>query len=305
MSEQPVSGQGTASAQLKQVLGEKVKHRAGLAATLAGQQAGALAQAVRQAGEQMRQQGEEGQGKTADKVAQPVQRLSGNLSQYDAATLSLDPKQVKPALTSQLQKAKTQLAAQLGNQVSARTAQAGQSVTTVTAEGGVVGQQLQAQNQQVSALVLDALLEKIEPLSNYLSSADATKMRTDASVLGQKAKTKLSSATGTVTEKQQAAAAKGTQVVKQTASGFQQSPILPALGAVAVAVALAARRGAKSGSKPESAAPAGSETVPTAVPTSDLEELSRAQLQQRAESAGLVADPRMTKHDLIQALRNA
>ena len=301
---------GTATAQLKELLVGKIKQGAGATATLAGQQAGVMAQAVRQAGEGMREQGEESKGKIADRVAQPVQQFSGSLSEYDAQTLNLDPKQVKPRLTAQLQKARTQVAQQLGNQVTVRAAQAGQGVTALTAGAGSVGQHLQAQHQQVAALVVDALVERVQPVSSYLSSADPAKMRGDVAGLGQSAKTRMSSAAGAVSSKQQAAAAKGTQLVKQTGTGFRQSPVLPALGAVVVAVAVAARRGSKTNPAPSPAPspaspPAQDTTAPATVPASDLDDLSRAQLRERAEAAGIITDPSMSKTELRIALGNA
>lgn len=302
---------GTATAQLKQLLVERVKQGVGAAATLAGQQAGVMAQAVRQAGEQMREQGEEGQGKRADKVAKPVQQFSGSLSEYDAETLNLDPKQVRPRLAAQLQKAKTQIGQQLGNHLSVRAAQAGQGVDAVTAGAGLVGEQLQADHQQVAALVVTAVVEKVSPVSTYLSSADPTKVRGDIAGLGRQGKTTVSSVAGAVSSKQQAAAAKGTQVVKQTGTGFRQSPFLPALGAVVVAVAVAARRGGKTSSAPSPATPVAVDaTVPAGVPApplpaSDLDDLSRAQLRERAQAAGIATDANMSKNELRDLLGHA
>lgn len=304
---EPISQPTSAAAQLKQLLEDKIKQGAGAAATFAGQQAGVMAQAVRQAGEEMRQQGQESQGKVADKVAQPVQRWSASLSTFDPQQLTLDPKQVKPQLTSQLQRAKTQAAEQLGQQVTSRTSQAGEAVTTLTGGIDQTGQQLRAQGQEVPALLLAVLVEKIKPLSGYLSSADATKIRTDLAAYGQQAKTKLSTAAGTVTSKQKAATAKSTQVVKQTASGFKQGPVLPAVGALVAAIAIAARRGTKSGSAP-SAVPApdvSSMTVNGQSESEDLDALSRAELRKRAEAAGILVDPDMTKSALRDALANA
>ena len=265
-----------------------------------------MAQAVRQAGEEMRQQGQENQGKLADKVAQPVQRFSASLTQFDPQQLEMDPKQVKPQLTSQLQKAKTQAAAQISQQVTSRTSQVGEAVTKVTDGIDKTSQQLRTQSQQVPALVLDLVVEKIKPLSGYLSSADSTKVRNDLAASRQQAKTKLSTAAGAVTSKQQAATAKGTQLVKQTASGFRQSPVLPAVGAALVAIGIAARRGTKS--RP-AAAPAvaalDDDNVTSGLSESeDLDALSRAQLRERAEAAGITTDPNMTKSDLRAALDN-
>ena len=307
MTEQPNSSQTPAAAQLKQLLEERVRQGAGAAATLAGQQAGVMAQAVRQSGEEMRQQGQENQGKMADKVAQPVQRWSASLSQFDPQQLDIDPKQVKPQLTSQLQKAKTQAAEQISQQVTSRAAQAGQAVTSLTDGIDLTGQQLRAQNQEVPALLLDVLVEKIKPLSGYLSSADSTKVRSDIAAYRQQAKMKLSTATGAVSSKRQAATAKGTQVVKQTASGFRQNPVLPAVSALVVAVAIAARRGTKPGSAPTPAVEVlDDSSVAVGVSDSeDLDALSRSQLRERAEAAGIVTDPNMTKSDLRAALDNA
>lgn len=307
MTQQPSSESTSAAAQLRQLLEDRIKQGAGAAATFAGQQAGVLAQAVRQAGEEMRQQGEENRGKVADKVAEPVQRWSASLSQLDPQQLDLNPKQIKPQLRSQLQRAKTQAAEQFGQQVRSRAAQAGEAVTTLT--GGIdrTGQQLRAQGQEVPALVLAVLVEKIKPLSGYLSSADSTKLRGDLAARGQRAKTKLSSAAGAVKTRQQDATAKGTQVVRQTASGFRQGPVLPAVGALVAAVAIAARRGTKTSSAPpaDGAVPDVSSATNGQSESDDLDTLSRAELRKRAEAAGIVTDSDMSKSALRAALADA
>lgn len=309
---QPTGSAQTAVDQLKQLLTDRMNQGVGAATTLAGQQAGVMAQAVRQAGEQMRQQGQENQGKVADRVAQPMQRLSATLSQFKPETLNLDPKQIRPQLTSQTQKAKTKAGELVSSQVAARAGQAGEAVTALTAGVGVTGEQLRAQGQEVPALIMDALVEKVEPLSDYLNSADLTKVRSDLAAKGRQAKVRPSSATGAVTRTQKTASAKSIQVVKQTASGFRQSPVLPAVGALAVAVALAARKGVKAGSVPTTApAPApiqvdggttsaGPEAGVT--PASHLDGLSRSQLQDRAVAAGISVNPDMTKGQLRDLL---
>lgn len=126
---QPTGSAQTAVDQLKQLLKDRME----------------WAQAVRQAGEQMRQQGQENQGKVADRVAQPMQRLSATLSQFKPETLNLDPKQIRPQLTSQAQQAKTKAGELVSSQVAARAGQAGEAVTALTAGVGVTGEQLRAQ----------------------------------------------------------------------------------------------------------------------------------------------------------------
>lgn len=300
MTDQMSPAQGSAAAQLKQLLKERMNQGVGLAAKAAGQQTGTVAQGVRQAGEEMRQQGQESHGKVADQVAQPVQRLSGSLSTADPQELTGSVKQAKPKLGEQARQLKTQAGSQLTRQADVRSTQAGQGVTALTQGVRQTGQQLRAQGQEVPALVLDALAEKVEPLGGYLTTADADKLRSDISAKGRQAKTKLSSAAGTVARKQQTAIAKGADAAKQTASGVRRSPVLPIVGALAGSV-LAARRAAKGGSP---SAPSSGGTTQSAS-ESDLMELSRAQLQQRAAEAGVATEPGMTKSQLIEAMRNA
>lgn len=142
-------------------------------------------------------------------------------------------------------------------------------------------------------------MERVQPLSAaYLNSADPAKVRDDVASLGRQAKTKASSAAGAVSSKQQAAAAKGTQLVKQTGTGFKQSPFLPALGALAVAVAVAARRGGKAGSAPSLATPPVQDAAePAPVPATDLDGLSRAEYVSAPKlraSSSIRACPRAT-----------
>lgn len=306
MSEQPSSMQGSAASQLKQLLKDRMTQGAGLAAKAAGQQAGALGQAVRQAGEEMRQQGQEDQGKVADKAAQPVQRLSGTLSEVDPQQISLDVKQVRPKLSQQAQQLKTQAGEQITQKTSARAAQAGQGVATLTQGVRQTGEQLRAQGQQVSALILDAVVEKVEPLGGYLSSVDPATLRTDVAVYGRQARTKLSSAAGAVTSKGQAATAKSSQAATQAVSAVRRNPLLPIAGTV-VGVVVAARQSSKSGtsqSAPTQDDGGTSEGAPSPA-QSDLNKLTRAQLQERAVNAGIPVTPEMTKTQLRDALLNA
>jgi hypothetical protein len=179
----------------------------------------------------------------------------------------------------------------------------GQGVTALTQGVRQTGQQLRAQGQEVPALVLDALAEKVEPLGGYLIAADADRLRSDMAAYGRQAKTKLSSATSTVSRRQQAATTKGTQALKQTASAVRRRPMLPVVGLVVGSI-LAARKRSKGGqpqvplaqsSDPNRGAAEGAQ--------SDLRNLSRAELQQRAAAAGVSTDPNMTKNQLIEALR--
>lgn len=304
MTEQPRPAQSPAAAQLKQVLKDRMNQGVGLAAKAAGQQAGMLAQAVRQAGEEMRQQGQQNQGKVADGVAQPVQRLSGNLSQADPQQLTSNVKQLKPKLTQQAERLKVRAADQIKKQTGTRASQAGQGVTALTQGVRQTGQQLRAQGQEVPALVLDALAEKVEPLGGYLIAADADRLRSDMAAYGRQAKTKLSSATSTVSRRQQAATTKGTQALKQTASAVRRRPMLPVVGLVVGSI-LAARKRSKGG-QPQVPLAQSSDPNRGAVEggaESDLRNLSRAELQQRAAAAGVSTDPNMTKNQLIEALR--
>ena len=142
MTETQVSG--TASSQLKQLLTERVNQGLGLASKAAGQQAGVFAQAVRQTGEELREQGQEGHGKIADKIAQPIQKMSGTLShaQPDVAD---GIKQVKPAVTGQAAHLKTQAGSKFKDQAQTRSTQVAQGVTAVTEGVRQVGEQLRAQ----------------------------------------------------------------------------------------------------------------------------------------------------------------
>lgn len=300
MTEQPISTEGSAASQLKHLLKDKMNQGVGLVAKAAGQQTGMVAQAVRQAGEGMRQQGQENQGRVADRVAQPVQRLSGNLSQADAQQLS-DVKQVKPKLSQQTQQLKAQASNQIKTQTNTRATQAGQGVTALTQGVRQTGQQLRAQGQEVPALVLDALIEKVEPLGGYLTAADADKLRGDMAAYGRRVKSKLSSAASSVTRKRQAATEKGTEAAKQTASGVRRSPALPIVGFLAGSV-LAARRRSKGGQPQTQAKAAGTSGATEGPPQLDPQNLSRAELHQRAESAGIPTDPNMTKSQLIDVL---
>jgi hypothetical protein len=315
MTEQPTSG--SASAQLKQMVTDRLNLGLGLAAKAAGQQAGTMAQAVRQTGEEMRQQGQEGQGKIADRIAQPIQRVSANLSQADPK-VSSDVKALKPKLTQQVQQVKTQAASQLKDQTQTRTTAAAQGAGALTQGVRQVGQQLRAQGQQTPALVMDALAEKMEPVAGYLNTTDPDKLRSDVAAYRQKAQLKVSNAVDTVNRKQQAATAKGTQAVKSAASRVRSQPALP-IAAGAVSLALVARRMRKNKAAkqqgPESpelhvdlqGLPASqfdtTEIVP-GQPAEDLQFLTRAQLRDRATSAGLEVSPDMSKNELINALQS-
>jgi len=152
MTEQQTPAQGSAGAQLQQLLTDRLNQGLGLAAKGAGQQAGAMAQAVRQTGEEMRQQGQESQGKIADRIAQPVQRMSGTLSQVNPQ-LTGDVRQVKPKLNQRVQQVKAQAGNQIKTQTQTGATQAGQSVTALAQGVRQAGEQLRAQGQQTPALV--------------------------------------------------------------------------------------------------------------------------------------------------------
>lgn len=315
MTEQQMPAQGSAGAQLQQLLTDRLNQGLGLAAKAAGQQAGAMAQAVRQTGEEMRQQGQESQGKIADRIAQPVQRMSGTLSQANPQ-LTGDVRQVKPKLSQQVQ----QLKAQAGNQIKTQTqtgaTQAGRSVTALAQGVRQAGEQLRAQGQQTPALVLDALVEKVEPLGGYLTSTDPDKLRSDLAVYGRKAQTKLSSAANAVSRKQQAVTAKSAQAAKRTATRVRSNPALPTVGVLAIGL-LAARKRSQAGQPQEQKPPQAPDSPQDMEPPSNsvalgvqgapgpgLENLSRAQLRDRAATAGIPTEPNMTRNDLITALQN-
>lgn len=315
MTEQQMSAQGSAGAQLKQLMTDRLNQGLGLAAKAAGQQAGAMAQAVRQTGEQMRQQGQESQGKIADRIAQPVQRMSGTLSKAEPQ-LTGDVKQLKPKLSQQAQQLKAQAGNQIKTQMQTRATQASQGVNALTQGVRQAGEQLRAQGQPTPALVLDALAEKVEPLGGYLSSTDPEQLRSDIAAYGRRARTKLSSAAKTVNRQQQAATAKGTQAAKKTATRVRSNPALPIVGVLAIGL-LAARKRSQPGQPQQQEPPQASEPPqglqppsdsPAAVvqdaPEPDLENLSRAQLRERAAAAGIATEPDMTRNQLITALRN-
>lgn len=243
---QPTAPQGTASAQLKQLLQERVNQGVSLAAKAAGQQTGSLAQAVRMTGEDMRQQGQEGQGKIADQIATPLQRWSGTLSQAQPEQLTSTVKDAKPALTQQAQQLKTQAGSQVKKQTQAQVTKAGQGVTALTQGVRQTSQQLRSQGQEVPALVLEAIVEKLEPLSGYLSTADADKLRGDVSVYGQQVKAKVSTAASkaasTLNRTQEKATAKGSQAAKQTATAVRSRPWIPLVGVLAGGLFAARRR---------------------------------------------------------------
>lgn len=306
MTEQPSSVQGSAASELKQLRKDRMAQGAVLAAKAAGQQAGVLAQAVRQAGEEMRQQGQDKPGQVADKVAQPVQRMSGTLSQVEPQQVTLNVKQVRPMLSQQAQQLKAQAGQQITQQTGARAAQAGQGVTTVTQGVQQTGEQLRAQGQQIPALIVDAVVEKLQPLGGYPSTVDAATLRADMSTYAQQARTRLSSASSTVTSKRQAATAHSAQTAKQAASAVRRSPLLP-IGGALVGVVLAARQSSKGNSSQSTSSQADGVPVQSAPATSqtDLEKLSRAELQQRAAAAGIATNPDMTRNQLRDALLNA
>lgn len=298
MTEQQKPAQGSASAQLKELLTERVNQGLGLAAKAAGQQAGAMAQAVRQTGEEMRQQGDENQGRFADRIAQPVQRMSGTLSQANPQ-LTGDVKQLKPKVSQQAQRVKAQAGEQVKKQTQVRAGQAGQGVTALTKGVRQAGEQLRAQGQQTSALVLDALAENIEPLGDYLTTSDPDKLRSDLAAYGRKAQTKVSTAAQAVNRKQQAVTEKGTQAAKSTTSWVRSNPGLPIVGALAVgllAVRKLSKTGSRQGSQPSQALgqppeglepPSDSAAAVLRGAPLELENLSRAQLRERAATAGI------------------
>ena len=318
----------SASAQLKELIMERLNKGLGVAAKGAGQQAGTVAQAVRQSGEEMRQQGQDGQGKIADRVAQPIQRLSGSLSQADPQ-VSSDLKVLRPKLAQQVQQLKADAGSQLKSQTQTRTTAAADGVNAVTAGVRQVGEQLRAQGQQTPALVMDVLAERMEPVGSYLSSTDPDQLRSDVTAYRQKVQAKVSAAAATVNEKQQAATAKVARAGKTTAAGVRNKPALPIAGALSVVGLVALRRrrtktpppvaGDLTTMVPATSLPATStavldgaepidlqlETVATApgeVFAVDRSNLSRSELRDQATAAGLEVGPYMTKAELIEAL---
>lgn len=232
MTEQPATG--TASSQLKDLMMQRLNEGLGLAAKATGQQAGTVAQAVRQTGEEMREQGQDGPGKMADRIAQPLQRLSGNLSKANPS-VSSDVKQLKPKLGAQVQKLKAQAGSQLKAQIQTGTAAAAKGVTASTQGVRQVGEQLRGQSQQTPALVMDALAEKLEPVAGYLDATDPDKLRSDVTAYRKKVQLKVTTAAKTVNRKQQAAAGKASQAVKKTATRARNKPALPIAGALSIA----------------------------------------------------------------------
>lgn len=312
----------SASAQLKELMMERLNKGLGVAAKGAGQQAGTVAQAVRQSGEEMRQQGQDGQGKMADRVAQPIQRLSGTLSQADPQ-LSSDPKVLRPKLTQQVQQLKTAAGTQLKAQTQTRTTAAADGVNAVTAGVRQVGEQLRAQGQSTPALVMDALAERMEPVGSYLSTTDPDRLRNDVTVYRQKVQAKISAATATVNQKQQAATATVARAGKTTAVRVRNKPALPIAGALSVLGLVALSRRSTTARPPKvdevtvlPAAPMTAvgdaelldpqletlTTMPAEVFAVDRSNLSRSELRDQATAAGLDVTPYMTKPELIAAL---
>ncbi len=309
MTEQQSSG--SASAQLKQLMTERLNQGLGMAAKAAGQQAGTMAQAVRQTGEEMRQQGQDGQGKMADRIAQPIQRLSGNLSQADPE-VSSDVKQLKPKLTEQAQQLKVQASSRIKDQAQTRTTAAAEGVNAVTQGVRQLGEQLRGQGQQTPALVMDALAEKMEPVAGYLSTTDPDKLRSDVTAYRRRVQLKVTSAAEKVNRKQQAAAAKATQAAKTTATRVRNQPALPIAGVLSIAV-LAALRTRKSKEQPKPAEVPELQDLDSqfdaalsvpAAPAADRWNLTRAQLRDEAAAAGLEVGPDMTKKELIDLLES-
>lgn len=300
--QQPLS----AEAQLKQLVSDRLRQGLGVAARTAGQQAGVLAQAVRQTGEVMRQTGEPGRGKVADQVAQPLQRLSGNLSHLDPQLLTMDVHRAKSKIAEQAQHAKQQITAQLNVQVRARTLKAGQALTAATQAAHISSRELRAQGQDVPALILDAVVERIEPFEGYLSTADADQLSTDAAHIGRQAKANLSQIAHTSRLGRVQAAGRGASIVKQAFAEVRRSPTLPVLGAV-IGIALAARH-ASSNSVPEEVVTADvPEPQPEETPNpdgdspaerEDLHDLNKTQLRERASAAGLKTSSKMSKKQL-------
>jgi len=318
MTEQQATG--TASSQLKDLVMQRLNQGLGLAAKTAGQQAGTVAQAVRQTGEEMRQQEQDGQGKMADRIAQPIQRLSGNLSQANP-DVSSDVKGLKPKLSGQAQQLKAQAGSRVKAQAQTPTTAAAEGVTAATQGVRQVGEQLRAQGQQTPALVMDALAEKMEPVAGYLDTTDPDKLRSDVAAYRKKAQLKVTTAAETVNRKQQAAAAKATQAAKTTARRVRNQPALPIAGALSI-VALAAFRMLKSKGQPKPvdlldvqevqdlqgqglqdfAGPQFDAAVAAPGVSTDRLNLTRGQLRDEATAAGLEVGPEMTKRELIDAL---
>ena len=316
---------GSASAQLKDLMMQRLNEGLGLAAKAAGQQAGTLAQAVRQTGEEMRQQGQDGQGKMADRVAQPIQRLSGTLSQADPQ-VSSDVKALRPKVSAQAQQLKAQATSQLKTQTQVRTTAAAGGVNAAVAGVRQVGEQLRAQGQQTPALVMDALAERIEPVGGYLRTADPDQLRRDVAAYRQKAQAKVSTATAKVNQRQQAATAKVSQAAKTAATRVRTQPALPIAGALSIAAVVAARMRKAAKAKAQQPKPADATALPAApdhlpefpqpvdpgfdVPPTvpgevvgvDRSNLTRAQLRDEATAAGLDPGPDMSKRELIDAL---
>jgi len=238
---------GTPASQLKQLMTERVNHGLGVASKAAGQQAGVFAQAVRQTGEQMREQGQDSHGKIADRIAQPIQRMSGTLSSAHPDVTG-GVKQVKPVVAGQVQQLKTQTGAQIKGQAQTRSTQLADRVTAVAQGVRQVGEQLRAQDQTTPALVIDVVAEKLEPVAGYLSSTDPDQLTADVAAYRAKAQSKVTDATDAVDRTRKAAAAKGTAAAKSTVSRVRSKPALPVIGALS-AVAFAANQFRKSKAK--------------------------------------------------------
>lgn len=307
---QPLSAEPqplSAEAQLKQLMSDRLHQGLSVAARTAGQQAGVLAQAVRQTGEAMRHTGEPGRGKVADQVAQPLQRLSGNLSHLDPQLVTIDIHQAKSKIAEQTQHTKQQVTAQLNVQVRTRTLKAGQALTAATQAAHITSRELRAQGQDVPALILDAALERIEPLESYLSTADADQLSTDAAHIGRQAQANLSRVAHTSRRGRDQAASRGAAIVKQAFAGVRRSPTLPILGA-AIGIALAARLASSNASMPDEAVTAEvPEPQPEATPNpegdtpaegEDLHDLNKTQLRERASAAGHKTSSKMSKKQL-------
>ena len=310
----PGTGQ-PASQSMTQKAREKLKERArqqiDSRAPQFGQKAGSFAQALRMSSDQMRSQGQEGQGKIFDKVAQRVQLAGGYLSQSNSDSLLSDSRQARPKLREKTQQWRGQAGSRLRQEVDTRSTPAGEKVSSFAQALRTTGEQLRGQGEEGQASMVDRLTQKVEQLGTYLTQSDSERLMGDVRSYGQRIRGSFSKTRQTVVQKGSSVGNRTSTSVKEgtkrAAGVARRKPMGIALGALAGAVIMGRRAAKKGASAQQGPQPEAQEVevqdVQEVQDVTALEGLSKMQLMERARAAGILVRPNMTKRELLEALR--
>ena len=156
----------------------------------------------------------------------------------------------------------------------------------------------------MQAKVVDRLAQRAERIGSYLSQSDSDRLLEDLRSYGQRFKGAFSQRAQEVAEKQRSLASKGAGAVKQRATGVvgaaREKPVRFVLGALAGAFLAVRGLRKRGGQQPEEQPPPPQE-APELTPT-ELEQLTKRELMDRALVAGVPVRDTMTKSQIIDAL---